>query len=458
MNKENSINPKEHSENFINEFLERIKANLLIDPSLYETYNVKRGLRNKDNTGVLVGLTVIGEVHGYIFDENEKVDVHGRLSYRGIDVADIVRACISENRFGFEEVIYLLLLGELPTKERLDEFSKYLSGFRDLPGNFTEDMILKAPSRDIMNKLARSVLALYSYDDNPDDISPYNLIRQAIELIARFPTMIAYAHQAKAHYYDGKSLFIHSSNPKLSIAENFLYMMRPDNKFTQEEAHILDLCLILHAEHGGGNNSAFTTHVVSSSGTDTYSAISAAIGSLKGPKHGGANNRVIGMMDEIKTNVKNWKDENEVGAYIAKIINKEAYDRSGLVYGFGHAVYTLSDPRTALLKENARGLAEKKGRLDEFELYDLIERLVPKLFAELKHTDRPIPANVDFYSGFVYSLLDIPPDLYTPLFAMSRVVGWCAHRIEEVLTNTRIIRPAYKSVSKRRPYTPINER
>ncbi len=446
------------SNDMTQELLELVEKNISIDPALYETYNVKRGLRNSDNTGVLVGLTVIGEVHAYIFDENEKVDVHGRLSYRGVDVSEIVGGCVAENRFGFEEVIYLLLFGNLPTQEKLKEFSEFLKQYRELPENFVEDMILKAPSPDIMNKLARSTLALYSYDDNPDDLSLSNILRQSFELIARFPSIIAYAYQTKAHYYDRKSLFIHASNPKLSIAENFLYLMRSDNQYTQEEARILDLCLVLHAEHGGGNNSAFTTHVVSSSGTDTYSAIAAAIGSLKGPKHGGANNRVMGMMDEIKANVKDWGSEEEVSAYIRKIICKEAYDKSGLVYGFGHAVYTLSDPRTALLKENARALAEAKGRSDEFALYDLIEQVTPRLFAEIKKTEKFIPANVDFYSGFVYSLLDIPPELYTPLFAMSRIVGWCAHRIEEVVTCNRIIRPAYKSVSKRKTYVPIEDR
>ena len=440
------------------EFLELTGKNLSIDPAKYEKYNVKRGLRNSDGTGVLVGLTVIGEVHSYIFDDNEKVDVPGRLLYRGIDVPDIVRACESENRFGFEEVIYLLLFGTLPTTAQLDRFSKYLSQFRTLPENFTEDTILKAPSKDIMNKLARSVLAMYSYDDDPDNIELGNLLRQSFQLIASFPTMTAYAFQAKAHYYDSKSLVIHAVREDMSIAESFLHLMRPDSSFTEEEAKILDLCMILHAEHGGGNNSAFTTHVVSSSGTDTYSAISAAIGSLKGPKHGGANNKVMGMMAEIKEQVKDWTSEEELSEYIRKIVRKEAYDCLGLIYGFGHAVYTISDPRTELLKERARSLAEKKGKTDEFELYNLVEKLAPIIFAEMKNQSKPLPANVDFYSGFVYSLLDIPPDLYTPIFAMSRIVGWCAHRIEEVMTSTRIIRPAYKSVSKRSGYVPIKER
>lgn len=442
----------------LNELLALAESNNTICPDFYETYNVKRGLRNSDGTGVLVGLTVIGEVHGYIVDENEKVDVHGRLSYRGIDVNDLVAGCEKENRFGFEEVIYLLLFGSLPNKEQLDSFTEFLKEYRTLPANFTEDQILKTPSPDVMNKLARTVLALYSHDPKPDDISLANILRQSLALIARFPAMTAQAYQAKAHYYDGKSLHLHKSNPKLSMAEDFLYMMRPDNKFTDEEAKILDLLLILHAEHGGGNNSSFTTHVVSSSGTDTYSAISAAIGSLKGPKHGGANNRVMAMMEDIKTNVKNWADEAEVSAYIRKILSKQAYDKSGLVYGIGHAVYTLSDPRAILLKERALKLAKAKGFEDEFNLYSLIEKVTPELFCEIKGTTKIIAANVDFYSGFVYTMLDIPADLYTPLFAMSRVVGWCAHRIEEVTAGGRIIRPAYKSVAKRNSYVPIEER
>ena len=440
------------------ELLELTKTNNAINPEFYETYNVKRGLRNSDGTGVLVGLTVIGEVHGYIVDENEKVDVHGRLSYRGVDVNDLVAGCEKENRFGFEEVIYLLLFGSLPNKEQLDAFTEFLKEYRTLPENFTEDQILKTPSPDVMNKLARTVLALYSHDPKPDDISLANILRQSLALIARFPAMTAHAYQAKAHYYDGKSLHLHKSNPKLSMAEDFLYMMRPDNKYTDEEAKILDLLLILHAEHGGGNNSSFTTHVVSSSGTDTYSAISAAIGSLKGPKHGGANNRVMAMMEDIKSNVKNWSDESEVSAYIRKILSKEAYDKSGLVYGIGHAVYTLSDPRAILLKERALKLAKDKGFEEEFNLYALIEKVTPALFCEIKGTNKIIAANVDFYSGFVYTMLGIPADLYTPLFAMSRVVGWCAHRIEEVTAGGRIIRPAYKSVVKRKEYIPIEER
>lgn len=429
-----------------------------IDPEHYSVYNVKRGLRNSNGTGVLVGLTNIGDVHGYIFDENEKVDVEGRLCYRGINVTDMVKTCIKEDRFGFEETIFLILFGKLPTQEQLDSFSKILHDTMKLPNNFTEDMILKTPSPDIMNKLGRCVLGLYSHDDDPDNVSLENLIRQSVQLIARFPTLIAHAYCAKSHYCDGNSLYLHSPQSNLSMAENFLYMIRPDNKYTDLEAKVLDLCLILHAEHGAGNNSTFVTKVVSSTGTDTYSAIAASVGSLKGPKHGGANNRVIGMMDEIKSNVKNWNDDNEVSEYIAKILNKQAYDKSGLVYGMGHAVYTLSDPRAILLKDYARILAKAKNCEDEFALYESIERLTPDLFHKIKNNNQALAANVDFYSGFVYNMLGISHELYTPLFAMARVVGWCAHRIEEVMTNNKIIRPAYKSVIKRMPYVPIDKR
>ncbi|MBQ6907662.1 MAG: citrate synthase, partial [Clostridia bacterium] len=337
-----------------NKLLENANGTNYIDPQYYQIYNVKRGLRNPNGTGVLVGLTNIGDVHGYIFDENEKVDVEGRLSYRGVNVTDLVNACIDENRFGFEETIFLILFGKLPTKSQLDDFKAIINNAMNLPANFTEDMILKIPSPDIMNKLGRCVLVLYSNDDNPDDLSFGNLIKQSIQLISRFPVMIAHAYCAKIHYYNGKSLYIHSPQKNLSIAENFLYMIRPDNKFTDLEAKVLDLCLILHAEHGAGNNSTFVTKVVSSTGTDTYSAISASVGSLKGPKHGGANNRVIGMMEEIKENVKDWSNDEELSNYLRKILKKQAYDKSGLVYGMGHAVYTISDPRAVLLKKYAQ--------------------------------------------------------------------------------------------------------
>jgi citrate synthase len=429
-----------------------------IDPQLYPKYNVKRGLRNANGTGVLVGLTSIGDVHGYIIDEGEKVPVEGRLRYRGIELDEIVRGFQSEKRHGFNEVAYLLLFGRLPSREQLAHFSAMLDACRDLPEGFTENMILKAPSADIMNKLARSVLASYSYDPNPDDLSIRNVLRQCIEMIARFPTMAAYGYQAKRHYYDDQSLFIHKPKTGLSTAENFLHLVRPDSSYTTLEAEILDLALVIHAEHGGGNNSAFALHVVTSSDTDTYSALAAAVGSLKGPKHGGANIRVAEMFDAIKENVKDWKDDDEVSAYLAKILRKETFDRKGLIYGIGHAVYTLSDPRAVILRDKAEELAGEKKRLDEYKLYRTVERCAPQVIAEAKKHFRPLTANVDFYSGFVYSMLNIPRELFTPIFAISRIAGWSAHRIEEITSGGRIIRPAYKSVVDRAKYIPIDKR
>lgn len=425
----------------------------------FKKYGVKRGLRNEDGTGVVAGISAVGSVVGYLIDDGEKVPIEGHLRYRGYDLCDIVKNAEKEGRFGFEEVIYLLLLGGLPDRDTLQRFSSLIADMRMLPDGFTEDMILKAPSANVMNKLARSVLASYSYDENPDDISTGNILRQSIELIARMPVMAAYGYQAKRHYHNGESLYLHMPNPELSTAENFLYMMRPDNKYTKEEAEILDVLLMVHAEHGGGNNSTFTTRVVSSSDTDTYSAIAAAIGSLKGPKHGGANAKVMGMMEDIKKNVKDWTDETEVSAYLEKIIKKEAYDHSGLIYGMGHAIYTYSDPRCVLLKERATRLAEKNPDYKaELGLYKLIEKLSPEVFARVKNNGKVMCANVDLYSGMVYKMLDISPDMYTPLFAMSRIVGWCAHRLEETKGNTRIIRPAYKSLVKSREYIPIDNR
>ena len=442
----------------IDELSQMIERNNKIDQELYGKYNVKRGLRNSDGTGVLVGLTEIGEVHAYIVDEGEKVPVEGRLIYRGIDIRDLVNGFEKDKRFGFEECCYLLLFGELPCKKKLEEFNALLGECRQLPDGFTEDMILKAPSKDIMNKLARSVLAAYSYDKNPEDISIHNTLRQCVQLIAQFPTMVAYAYQAKARYHDNQSLYIHSPKPELSTAENILHMIRPDSKYTQTEAEMLDLALVLHAEHGGGNNSTFVTHVVSSTDTDTYSAIAAAIGSLKGPKHGGANNKVMEMIDDIKANVKDWKDEEEIGEYLAKILRKEVFDKSGLIYGIGHAVYTLSDPRSVLLKQKATELAKEKGMDKEYNLYTIIEKLAPEVFYKVKKADKVMCANVDFYSGFVYKMLNIPMELYTPIFAISRVSGWCAHRIEELMCGGRIIRPAYKNVIGRKEYISIDKR
>ena len=425
----------------------------------FKMHNVKKGLRNDDGTGVVAGLTSVGSVIGYELVDGKKTPIPGQLRYRGYSLEDIVRSCEREKRFGFEEVAYLLLFGQLPDKQTLKKFTMLVGKLRPLPDGFVEDMILKAPSENIMNKLARSVLASYSYDSNPDEITAGNILRQSIELTARLPVMTAYGYQAKKHYYDGGSLILHTPQESLSTAENFLYMIRPDNRYTKEEAEMLDVMLMIHAEHGGGNNSAFTARVVSSSGTDTYSAIAAAIGSLKGPKHGGANAKVMAMMDNIEENVTDWEDEDEVEAYLRRILRREAFDGSGLIYGMGHAIYTMSDPRAVLLKERAARLAAKKKRFDkEYKLYNLIEKLTPRIFAEEKGSDKPMCANVDMYSGFVYKMLGIPEEMYTPLFAVSRVVGWSAHRLEEVLGCSRIIRPAYKSIVTNKDYICLKER
>ncbi|MGI6561231.1 MAG: citrate/2-methylcitrate synthase [Clostridia bacterium] len=448
----------ENYNGFIDKITDETIATNKISPELYWRYNVKRGLRNEDGTGVLVGLTEIGDVHGYIMDENEKVPVHGRLRYRGIDVEEIISGILEEDRFGFEEVCYLILFGKLPGKKELETFTELLGSQRRLPDGFLEDVILAFPSKDLMNMLARYVLAMYSFDDDPDNLDVKNNIVQSILLIAMFPSFVSYGYQAKEYNYNNKTLHIRNPLPELSSAENILRLIRSDGQYTREEAKILDLFLILHAEHGGGNNSAFATHVVSSSGTDIYSAIVAAIGSLKGPRHGGANIKVMGMMDEIKANVKNWDDENEVADYLKKILQKKAYDRTGLIYGIGHAVYTLSDPRAVILKEQAKYLAEKTGRTDEFKLYDMIERISPALFNEHKGLNKAISANVDFYSGFLLDMLGIPKDMYTPLFAVSRIVGWCGHRIEELINGGKIMRPAYKNVVTPKKYTKLSER
>ena len=440
------------------ELCELSKEVYSIDPELYHKYSVKRGLRNSNGSGVLVGLTKVGDVHGYVLDEGEKVADEGILRYRGINVNKIVAGCEADERYGFEEVVYLLLFGKLPTKDKLDQFTAYLGQMRRLPSNFTEDMILKAPSNDLMNKLARSVLALYSYDNNPDDTSVENVLRQSFELIARFPCMIAHAYQAKCHYFDGKSLVLHVPREELSTAENFLYLMRQNNEFTQAEAHLLDIALMLHAEHGGGNNSTFTTHVLSSSGTDTYSTIAAAVGSLKGPKHGGANAKVMGMIDYIKANVTDITDESQIREQIIKIYRKQGYDNTGLVYGIGHAIYTKSDPRATLLRENAGIVAKEKGMEDELYMYDLIAKNAKELFTEITGKHKDLAINVDFYSGFVYKMLNIPPEVYTPIFAMSRISGWCAHRLEEIMVSDRIIRPAYKNVFGREDYVDLSNR
>lgn len=430
-----------------------------IDKDEYSQYRVKKGLRNSDGSGVLAGLTNISEVHGYVVSESEKCPTEGELSYRGYDIGDLTKNFGIDNRFGFEEISYLLLFGKLPTKAELEEYCGFLAYSRDLPDSFTEDMILKAPSRDIMNKMSRSVLSLYSYDDNPDDCSAENILRQSIQLLARMPMIAAYSYSAKKHYFDNKSLILHQPKPELSIAENLLRMLSKNKEFTEMDAQMLDIALMLHAEHGGGNNSTFTCRVLSSSGTDTYSAIGSAICSLKGPRHGGANAQVMRMMENIMKNVQNWESDDEVYSYLKKIVKRQANDRSGLIYGMGHAVYTLSDPRTVILKAKAEKLSEKTELTREFELYKTVERLAPKVFADVKRDSKKICANVDFYSGFVYKMLRIPPEMYTPLFAISRTAGWCAHRMEEVISGGRIIRPAYKSLCRNsKEYVPIEDR
>ena len=435
-----------------------VELNDPIDPDLYQKFDVKRGLRYSDGRGVLVGLTQIGDVIGYDVIDGKKVAVPGKLIYRGYDVEDLVRDTVSRDEFGFEQTAYLLLFGDLPSKSKLEEFRSYLGAHRALPDNFTEDMIMKAPSPDIMNKLARCVLASYSYDANPDDSAIPNVLGQCIDLVAKFSTYAAYAYQAKRRYCDRKSMYIHNPLPELSTAENFLRLIRSDKSYTKLEAEILDLALVLHAEHGGGNNSSFAIHVVSSADTDTYSAIAAAVGSLKGRRHGGANMMVMEMMDDIKANVKDWSNETEIKEYLRKIVRKEAFDRTGLIYGQGHAVYTVSDPRAILLRDKAAELAKEKNMMEEYGLYRSIERLAPEVFAEEKSSDKQICTNVDFYSGFVYTMLNIPRELFTPIFAMSRIAGWAAHRIEEIIAGGRIYRPAYKNVLSQRTFIPMEDR
>ncbi|SHH97643.1 citrate/2-methylcitrate synthase [Clostridium grantii] len=435
----------------------KIEINNKIETSLYDKYKVKRGLRNENGTGVLVGLTKVGSVNGYKVLDGKKVSMEGILDYRGMNVKEVVTGFQKDKRHGFEETSYLLLFGKLPNREELQEFKIILSNFRQVPDAFIEDMILKFPSNDIMNKLQRSILASYSIDPNPDDISVKALMEQSLKLIARFPLFVAYGYQAKAHYYDKKSLYLHAAQQNLDTAENILYLIRPDNKFTEKEAELLDLSLVLHSEHGGGNNSTFATHVVSSSGTDTYSAISAAVGCLKGPKHGGANLKVYEMITNIRENVCNWNNREALKDYLYKILRKEAFDGKGLIYGMGHAIYTLSDPRAVLLKEKALELAKEKNRIAEFDLYKNIEELTKEIFKE-QRDGKDICANVDLYSGFVYEMLNIPRELYTPLFATARISGWCAHRIEQIISETRIIRPAYENVAIEQDYTELNNR
>lgn len=430
----------------------------IIDQELYTKYDVKRGLRDMNGKGVLAGLTNISDIQAKKLVNGELLPDEGNLYYRGYNIKDLVNGFSSENRFGFEECAYLLLFGHLPDKKELDEFNELLGSYRALPTSFVRDIIMKAPSRDMMNTLARSVLTLYSYDDNDDDISVPNVLRQCLQLISLFPMLAVYGYQAYSHYHDGQSLFIHRPQENLSTAENLLYILRPDSKYTDLEAKILDIALVLHMDHGGGNNSTFTTHVVSSTGTDTYSAIAASLGSLKGPRHGGANIKVIHMMEDLKQNVENTKDPEQVREYLDKLLNKQAFDRAGLIYGMGHAVYSISDPREVIFRSFVEKLARAKGYDEEFELYAMVEKIGPELIASERPIYKGVCCNVDFYSGFVYKMLGLPEELFTPLFACARIAGWSAHRIEELSNNGKIIRPAYKPVSAVQEYVPMSER
>ena len=443
----------------INDLANFCRENLAINPELYSKYEVKRGLRDISGQGVLTGLTEVSEIRSHIMVDRDMVPMEGKLYYHGVDIEDIAQGFIKEKRFGFEEVVYLLLFGKLPSESELNTLNDLLATYREeLPTKFVRDVIMKAPSKDMMNALARSVLTLYSYDEQADDTSIENVLRQCLQLIALFPLLSVYGYQAYNHYHEGKSLFIHPPVKGLSTAENILHILRPDSKYTELEAQILDIALVLHAEHGGGNNSTFTTHVVTSSGTDTYSSVAASLGSLKGPKHGGANVKVVQMFENIKENIKDWEDEEEIKAYLRDILNKRVFDKKGLIYGMGHAVYSISDPRANIFKGFVEMLSEEKGRQKEFKLYALIERLAPIVIAEERHIYKGVSANVDFYSGFVYSMLGLPYELYTPIFAIARIAGWSAHRLEELINAGKIIRPAYKAVAKHMDYIPLEDR
>lgn len=442
---------------YTNPLSRSIQEQYAISPDHYRG-DIKLGLRNNDGTGVLVGVSKVGSVRGYLMQDGQRVPAPGKLYYRGIELTDIVEAHRKAGTFGFEEVAYLLLMGYLPSKSELAYFDKIMNQARKLPEGFTEGMIMRHPSHNIMNELARSVLSLYSYDPDPDNTSIDNMLLQSVKLVGYFPSIVANAYAVQRHYFHGDSLHIHFPVPELSTAENFLRMMRPDKSYTDEEAHLLDMMLMVHAEHGGGNNSTFICRALTSSGTDAYSAYSGAIGALKGFRHGGANIKVVQMFEEIKRGVKHWESDEEIKDFLRQIMDKKKGDGTGLIYGMGHAVYTLSDPRAVILRDSAQKLAEKEGMLDEFELLKSVERLAPEVFLEKKGDGKVVSANVDFYSGFVYRMLKIPVELYTPLFAVSRMSGWCAHRIEEFMTCSRIIRPAYKSIVKNKKYLPISER
>lgn len=443
----------------ISKYADCCREKFQINPELYSKYEVKRGLRDISGKGVLTGLTDISEIRSYTIVDSEVIPCDGKLYYHGIDIEEIVAGFMKEERLGFEETVYLLLFGSLPKRGDLIDFEELLSSYREtLPTSFVRDIIMKAPSKDMMNTLARSVLTLYAYDENADDTSVENVLRQCMQLIALFPMLCVYGYQAYTHYHDGNSLFIHQPVKEYSTAENILHMLRQDSSFTPLEAKILDLALVLHAEHGGGNNSTFTTHVVTSSGTDTYSTIAASLGSLKGPRHGGANIKVVKMFEDMKENVKNWEDEEEVRQYLADLLNKKAFDKAGLIYGMGHAVYSISDPRAKIFKAFVERLSEEKGMTKEFGLYSMVERLAPEVIAQERKIYKGVSANVDFYSGFVYNMLGLPTELFTPIFAVARIAGWSAHRLEEIINDGKIIRPGYKSVSKHKPYMPLDDR
>jgi citrate synthase len=447
---------------FLSQLNDSIKQSCQIENELFDKYEVKRGLRNKDNTGVLVGLTNVGDVLGYKKENDKVIAIPGRLLYRGIDIEDITQGFQKENRHGYDETVYLLLTGKLPNKDELKKFSAHMASLRSLPDSFIKDMILSMKGKDVLNMLARSVLGLYILDDDPDNISLLNMIRQTLNIIAKFPSIIAYSYQAFSHAFQGKTLMIRYPNVNMTTAENFLYMVKGEcSRFTKLEADLLDLALVLHAEHGGGNNSTFTIRVTSSTETDIYSSVTSAIGSLKGPLHGGANLKVLDMMEDLKKNVKNWKDQTEIEQYLLKVLNKQAFDKTGKIYGIGHAVYTISDPRAALLKEKAKELAIEKDRYEEFQLYELVEKITPTVFKIFKgeKSEKIVCINVDFYSGFVYSCIGMPKELFTPLFAMARIAGWCTHRIEELTFSAkRLIRPAYKNVFGKKEYNPLTNR
>lgn len=443
----------------LSELTELCKKNCLIDPELYQKYEVKRGLRDISGAGVLTGLTEISEIVSYTMVDHDMVPCDGKLYYHGIDVEEFIQGYPIERHNGFEEATYLLIFGELPNEKQLKDFCELLAEFRtNLSASFVRDTLMKSPSKDMMNALARSVLTLYAYDDKADDTSLENVLRQCLELVALFPMLAVYGYNAYEHFHDGHSLFIHPPKPEYSTAENILHMVRPDSKFTDLEARILDVALILHAEHGGGNNSSFTTHVVTSSGTDTYATIAASLGSLKGPRHGGANIKVAQMFEHLKENIRDWEDEEEISAYLLSILRKEAFDHKGLIYGMGHAVYSISDPRARVLRSYVEKLSQEKGRMDEYGLYSKVEKLAPIVIGNERKIYKGVSANVDFYSGFVYSMLGLPEELFTPIFAIARIAGWSAHRMEELVNSGKIIRPAYKNVSPRRPYVPMEER